>query len=343
MTLSVGGLRLLNPLVLSPMAGITLAAVRNLFWKLGVALAHTEMVSGAGLIRENQKTSRMLQKSPIEGPLVLQLFAGDWDTLVRGAERALKTQGDFQAFSINMACPMPKVTKKGAGAKLLERPHVAWAMVKELKGLGLPVWVKMRKISPKTSSLNALDFVSNLAESGADNICIHGRTKEERYEGKSDLDEVIKIAKAFPGLISASGDMTDLPNITKALEGGCVSVFLARGVLLDPFLVPRSLLKLGYNDGNSMAFPSLDDRIEVLRSLGQDLLRLHGEKTASVLIKRFASGIFRGVPGCGLYKRAMAESRSWEKIQGLVEDPWGYFERGFGNGREGTELSYAGG
>lgn len=339
MTIKVGGLSIDNPLMLSPLAGITIPAVRRLFWRLGIGLAHTEMVSCAGLIRDNGKTERMLHRAPDEGPLVLQLFAGDVDTLVRGAEAALSGADHFLAIGVNMACPMPKVLKKGAGARLLDRMDVAVDMVRELKLLGLPVWPKIRKIVSDGEGPDTLRFASALIEAGADNVGIHGRTASQRYEGRSDPEEILKVAREFPGMISASGDMTDFESVSSMIHGGCVSVFMARGAISDPFVVPRILLKMGYNIGNRsfVQEPTMEERAGLFVSLAEDLMALHGERVALVMLKRFMSGLFRGVPGCGPYKRSIASLSDWSQAMDLVLDWRRYFERGIWNERYGTE------
>ena len=130
-----------NPVWLAPLAGITTPSVRLFFKSMGAGLTHTEMISCAGLAHGSRKTFSMLRMIEGEGPLVLQLFAPDEVTLFEGARRAL-SRSSFDAISINMACPMPKVTKKGAGSSLLERPETAAAMVRALTPLGLPVWAK---------------------------------------------------------------------------------------------------------------------------------------------------------------------------------------------------------
>ncbi len=343
MAITVGRITIDNPLMLSPLAGITIPAVRRLFWRLGVGLAHTEMVSCAGLIRDNGKTERMLRRAPDEGPLVLQIFAGDVETLVRGAEVALSLGNHFQAIGINMACPMPKVLKKGAGARLLDRMDVAVEMVRELKSLGLPVWPKIRKIVPDGDGPDTLRFASALIEAGADNVGIHGRTAPQRYEGRSDPEEVLKVAREFPGMISASGDMTDFESVSSMIEGGCVSVFMARGAISDPFVIPRIRSKMGYNIGNCpfVQEPTLEERAELFVSLGEDLVSLHGERVALVMLKRFMSGLFRGVPGCGPYKRSIASVSDWSQVMELALGWRRYFERGIWNERYGTEHSDA--
>ena len=109
--ITAGGLNLKSPLCLAPMAGVTTITVREFFSELGASLTHTEMISCAGLIRDNAKTFDMMKVSEHESPLVIQLFASDEKTLVSGAECVLKSGNRFAAFGINMACPMPKITR----------------------------------------------------------------------------------------------------------------------------------------------------------------------------------------------------------------------------------------
>ena len=107
---AVGGITLESPLILAPMAGVTIPPLRLFFRKLGAAATHTEMVSCAGLMRSNTKSGNMLEICHKEEPVILQLFAGDTKTLLTAAEKAMsEAPGRFAALGINMACPMPKV------------------------------------------------------------------------------------------------------------------------------------------------------------------------------------------------------------------------------------------
>ncbi|MBQ3695315.1 MAG: tRNA-dihydrouridine synthase family protein, partial [Synergistaceae bacterium] len=160
--ITAGGLELKNRLCLAPMAGVTTITVREFFSSLGAALTHTEMISCAGLIRDNAKTFDMMKVSEYESPLVIQLFANDEKILVSGAECVLNSGNKFAAFGINMACPMPKITRNGSGSALLKDSGRASRMVKGLKSLGLPVWVKIRKIDDdKNSTLRFIDALVN--------------------------------------------------------------------------------------------------------------------------------------------------------------------------------------
>lgn len=322
MSLLIGGIALDAPLCLAPMAGVTSMPVRELFARLGAALVHTEMVSCAGLVRDNGKTSSMLRLSPSEGPVVLQLFAPDASTLLAGAERALdivRREGwpSFAALGINMACPMPKVTKRGAGSALLRAPGEARSMVHALKGLGLPVWAKIRRTEDAEATLR---FIEGLAEAGADSVCLHGRTPAQRYEGRADRQIVAAAAARFPGLIAASGDVRAASDVTELLDMGCALVMLARGAMADPWLFPRALHELGRDVPREMLAPSPGDRARALRELGERAREVLGERQGVVLTKRIMGGLLKGMAGAAELRCRAGSARELDELMGILDE-----------------------
>ena len=313
----VGGLPLPNAVLLAPLAGVTIPPLRLLFSRLGAGAVHTEMVSCAGLVRENRKTKGMLAVLPGEAPVILQLFAGDSDTLLSGGELALK-EAPFSGLGINMACPMPKVLKKGAGARLLEKPGTAFLMVRRLKETGLPVWPKIRKCSPG-HPLATEDFCEGLLDAGADLVCIHGRTPQQRYSGESDRASILAAAKRFPGKICASGDVFSPESAAAYIRGGCAAVVAARGILGNAFLVPEILSLLGYPVDERFLAPSGEVRKGLLVSFGDSVKEMYGSRTAVFFARRLLSGFFRGVHGIGRLRREAAAASSWEALRSIVE------------------------
>lgn len=328
-TLIIGGVKTENPLFFAPMAGVSLSAVRRFFRSLGVGATHTEMISSTGLLFGGEKTWRMTEYTPEEEPLIVQLFDGDTDRLCRSAEMCLKSR-HYAAFSVNMACPMPKVMKRGAGSRLLQTPELAADMVRELRKFGLPVWPKIRKIVPdgKIYRWDTFEFTETLLEAGADNVTIHGRTAAQRYEGIADKEEVLHAARLFPGKITASGDVYAASDVKYYLDGGCAAVLAARGAVANPFMTVQSLKELGYNTGLVSEDPSLEERARMLIKLADDLHRLHSARVALVLLKRFLPGIFRGKTGTSNFKRTLAITKDWESSYEVLLDWRSYFERG---------------
>lgn len=320
MGVKIGGLELANGLWLAPLAGITMPPIRELCSRLGAGLTHTEMVSCAGLVRGNRKTGGMLRILPDEAPVVLQLFCEDTGTMVKGGEAALSQSAasmrSFAALGINMACPMPKVTRRGAGAALMNRSETAFEMTRGLRRLGLPVWVKIRRIPSEENE--TLRFVEGLIEAGADNVCIHGRTPAQRYEGRADRTIVESAAYRFPGKISASGDVYAVSDVLEYINMGCVGVMIARGALADPWLFPRALKLLGYEIAEELVNPTTERRIEYLRSMGECACDVCGPRMAVVLLKRLAGGVLKGMPGAADLRRRLGPTTDFEGLLAIL-------------------------
>lgn len=317
--LEIGKVPVEGKLWLAPLAGITIPAVRRFFREQGAALTHTEMISSSGLLMKNRKTKDMLNGSEKEEPLVLQLFAGDATSLLQSAEVALSA-GRFAAFSINMACPVPKVRKRGAGAQLLSRMGVAVEMVSQLKKAGLPVWPKIRK-HPYGIESETLEFCEALLAAGADLVALHGRTPQELYGGVADK-RIVKVASGlFPGAIAASGDVFSPADADEYLSGGAAAVLVARGALRDPF----------FFRGENIPGSPLDRALALVR-LGDEIERDNGSKASTSLIKRFVSGMFKGMRGNSAYRKEVALSADWREMRSRLCECIDYFEeRGLRN------------
>ena len=295
-------------LALAPLAGVTTLPVREFFSLHGADLTHTEMISCAGLVRDNQKTFEMLKTSELETKnLIVQLFAPNEKILTEGALKVLNSCEKFSGLGINMACPMPKITKNSCGAALLKNPVLAAKMVSELKKLNFPVWVKIRKLENETDTLN---FVENLALAGADNICIHGRTAAQRYEGSADKNILKIAAKNFPGLISASGDVKTIEDINEYFSYGCVCVMLARGAIANPFLFEE------FRGINRNA----EEKIEILINFARRAEKIAGEHKALIAMKRFSAAVLKFSHGSAEKRNLACMSTSLEEIIKILKN-----------------------
>ncbi|MDR0764739.1 MAG: tRNA-dihydrouridine synthase family protein [Synergistaceae bacterium] len=309
----IGGVAAASPIWLAPIAGVTTETYRSLHARLGAALVHTEMISAAGLSRNNAKTARMIG-GRCGVPTVLQIFGPDAEVMTRGAEAAL-VMGRFDAIEINMACPMPKVTRKSGGASLLHAPAESCRMVAGLKRFGLPVWAKIRKTEPGHHPLSTGDFVSALIEAGAGLIIVHGRTPSQRYEGAADKDAVTAMAAKFPGMISASGDFYAPDDAKAYLDGGCVSVLAARGAMRDVFLIPKTLSSLGFPTEEKYLNMSPPEQINLLAETVREAVKNEGERFAAVMARKLLSGMLKGVRGAARLREDCASHRDWPSLE----------------------------
>ena len=119
-----------HPLLMAPMAGVTDSAYRMMARAGGADLAYSEMVSCAGLHYGGEKTWELVDVAPGEPDLAVQLFGTKPELFAEAAAGVAERLGErLVLIDINMACPVPKVTKKGEGAALMETPELAASLV----------------------------------------------------------------------------------------------------------------------------------------------------------------------------------------------------------------------
>ena len=210
--LAVGGLSLDRRLFMAPMAGLTTSSFRRSVRRWGAGLVFTEMISAYGVHYENRRTLDYFAHGEDEHPLGFQLFGADADVLADAAGRAVAAGADL--VDINMACPVRKVVKTGAGAALLAEPERAAGIVAAVvrraedaaPGRGVPVTVKIRAGLRDGDELGRL-AAPRLVAAGAAAVCIHPRTAAQLYRGHADHAVTFALAAALAVPVIASGDV----------------------------------------------------------------------------------------------------------------------------------------
>ncbi len=113
-----------SPFLMAPMASVTDAAYRMVMRAGGAALAYTEMVSVTGIHYASDKTWSLVEPNAGEPDLAVQLFGAEPEHFREAAAQLGEHVGSKLALvDVNMACPVPKVTKGGAGSAPLMTPR----------------------------------------------------------------------------------------------------------------------------------------------------------------------------------------------------------------------------
>src|SRR2546422_9424217 len=111
----IGPLTLLSNLFLSPLAGYTNLPFRLAVREVGgVGLATTDLVNARSLLEKNPKAIKLIETSPADRPLAVQLF-GSVPEEMRDAAAYLESAG-MASVDINMGCPVRKVCRVGGGS-----------------------------------------------------------------------------------------------------------------------------------------------------------------------------------------------------------------------------------
>ena len=158
--------------VLAPLAGFTDAPFRRLCFEGGADLSYTEMVSAAGLAHGSSPTRHLMETMPGEGPVACQLFGARESDLAFAAHEATACRADdgsprFVELNLNAGCPMTKVTREGAGAKLAEDPEKVYRLLKAMvENTDLPVTLKTR-LGPHPRRRTVFELLDAAEQAGA--------------------------------------------------------------------------------------------------------------------------------------------------------------------------------
>src|ERR1043165_9022223 len=105
-----GALELRSNLFLSPLAGYTNLPFRLTVREVGgLDMATTDLVNARSLIEKNPKAFKLIETSPADQPLAVQLF-GSVPGEMRDAALMLEARG-IASIDINMGCPVTKVCR----------------------------------------------------------------------------------------------------------------------------------------------------------------------------------------------------------------------------------------
>lgn len=231
----IGGIEIKGA-TLAPLAGYTDAGFRAVCSLCGAGAVYTEMISAKGLIYESEKTKDLLYSTPYERVSCAQIFGSDPYFIRAACEH--KIMDKFALIDINMGCPVPKIVKNGEGSALLNNPSLAQEVVRAAVKSGRRITVKCR--TGFSSSKNCAEFVKMMEDAGALAVTVHGRTREQYYSGKTDLDPIKETVQAVKIPVIANGDIKDRKSAEYALEyTGAAGVAVGRGALGNPFVFAR--------------------------------------------------------------------------------------------------------
>lgn len=291
-----------NPFLMAPMASVTDSAYRIMARAGGAAIAYTEMVSVTGIHYKSEKTWQLVEPNQAEPDLAVQLFGADPEHFREAAPQVAERVGDRLALvDVNMACPVPKVTKGGAGSALLDEPELAARIVRTLvESLDVPVTVKIR-VGRTPGKIVGADFARAMEAAGASAIAVHGRVASQMYRGESDPAAIAEVVQAVSVPVIASGDALDAARAARLLSvTGAAACFVARGSYGDPWIFDNARRVLA-GEAESEVTPRM--RLAAFR-LHVRLLVATGAHMARA--RSLAGWYLRGVPEAAAWReRAM--------------------------------------
>jgi nifR3 family TIM-barrel protein len=276
------------------------------------------MISCHGLVYQQSKTLAMLTSHPAERPVCFQLFGAD--PVVMGQAATLLNAFEPDLIDINMGCPVKKVTKKGAGAALMQDPQLARKIIAAvIAGSRVPVTVKTR-IGVDSQHISIIDFARMAEETGAAAITVHGRTWAQGFTGTANWDVIAAVKQAVSIPVIGNGDIcSHAQGMAMIEQTGCDGIMIGRAALGNPWIFspadkPVHLLPL---------LTGIFRHLELIRSSLPDT-HLPGH------IKNHLGRYFKGLPESTRYRKMIYDCHDIPSLHQALTSISNK-ERGFAN------------
>ncbi len=252
---------------LAPMDGITDQPFRQIVAKYAKPdLIYTEFTHTAGLCHQAEPVFRQLIFSPLQQPVIAQLYGKTPEYFYQAA--ILICQLGFSGIDLNMGCPSRSVAGGGAGAGLIAQPGLARKLIEAtaqgvqawLAGQNwpeplpkflqaqdqsqlpasqrrpLPISVKTRlgieRFSPKT-------WFEPLLEADFTTLTVHGRTLKQGYSGQADwaaIQQVVALANQRKKVLGNGDVQSYAEAVAKIKQYQVDGVLIGRAARGNPFV-----------------------------------------------------------------------------------------------------------
>lgn len=317
MKLRIGNTLLENNVILAPMAGVTDLPFRLLCHEQGAGCVVTEMVSAKAILYNNKNTKELLRIHPEEGPAAIQLFGSDPE--IMGDITARLEEMPCAFIDVNMGCPVPKIVNNGEGSALMKQPKLAKQILTSMvRAVKKPVTVKFRK-GFNDSLINAVEFAKMAESCGVAAVAVHGRTREQYYQGKADWDIIRRVKEGVKIPVIGNGDIFTPQDAGRMMEEtGCDGLMVARGAKGNPWIFRRISHYL--DTGELLPEPSIKEIREMILRHGHMLAEYKGEAAAMREMRGHMAWYTKGLPHSASLRNEINQVETLEGLGELLDE-----------------------
>jgi tRNA-dihydrouridine synthase B len=316
----LGPYELPNTLFVAPMAGVTDRPFRQLCRRLGAGYAVSEMVTSRKDLWASLKTSRRANHVGEPGPIAVQI-AGTEAAMMAEAT-AYNIDRGAQIIDINMGCPAKKVCSKWAGSALMQDEPLALQIISAVVAAaaphGVPVTLKMRT-GWCDSERNAVRLARAAEAAGVAMVTVHGRTREQGYQGRAEYDTIAAVKAALRIPVVANGDINTPQKAREVLAyTGADAVMIGRAAQGRPWIFREISHFLA--TGEELPAPEVLQARDWLIEHLHDHYSLYGELTGMRTARKHIGWAVRTLPGGEQFRQHMNTLQSCEAQVGALSD-----------------------
>ena len=288
------------PVILAPMAGVTDKPFRQLCKRLGAGLAVSEMTTSDARLWDTPKSRWRMDHVGEPAPISVQIAGYDPQQLADAARFNVDHGADI--IDINMGCPAKKVCKVDAGSALM-RDEALVARILEAVVAAVPVPVTLKIRTGWCQAVKNGPVIAQIAQSaGIAALAVHGRTREQMYEGEAEYQTIAEIKSRLSIPVLANGDVDSPEKAREVLRlTGCDGVLVGRAAQGRPWI----FREIAHFLATGVHLPAPGDREIATIMLGhlQALYAFYGEHQGTRIARKHL----------GWYAKTRADGESFRR------------------------------
>jgi nifR3 family TIM-barrel protein len=217
-------------------------------------------------------------------PLAVQIF-GSVPSEMREAARRLEDLG-VASVDVNMGCPVKKVVGVGGGSAMMVELDRTAALVRGMiEAVRIPITCKMR-LGWDEENQTAPELAQALEQAGVAAIMVHGRTRQQGFEGTVNLGGIRRVVEAVRNIpVFGNGDITSPRAAQVMLKAtGCAGISIGRGAFYNPWIFLHTCEFL--DSGVEPPEPTFAERIRVMNRHFALMIETFGETMGCVMFRK---------------------------------------------------------
>ncbi len=295
---------------LAPLAGFTDLPFRSLVKKFDADLTFSEMISANALVHNSKKTYKMLEKSPLETPYIVQIAGSDLDVIKKAVEILNKIDG-IDGIDLNCGCPVPKVVSQCAGSSLLQDLSKVQKVLETIKKYSNKEYLSA-KVRLGFNEKIPEEIALACERAGVDFMSMHGRTRAGRYKAEVDYEAIARAKSVVHIPVIANGDITSLQKAKEVKKlTGCKSLMIGRGAVGNPWIF--------YQLKNNLEFVGKDKIKEIVLEHYDNMIDFYGTKGTSIFRKHLHT-YSKGFPEAAAFRDKINRIEDTTVMRVVIEE-----------------------
>ena len=315
--MQIGNLTIKGRLFLAPLAGISNRPFRLLARRFGAALTYTEMISADAIYMNQEKTFKMIDITPDDHPVGIQLFGSKPDFMASAVKKVAPLGPDL--IDMNLGCPVKKVVRKNGGAAILKDVSLAGELMQAaVKGSSIPVTIKMR--TGWDANSDVFLEVGKLAEKiGVAAITLHPRSRSQNYADRCDWSKIKQLKDEIGIPVIGNGDVNTPQDAEQMFaETGCDAIMIGRAAMRDPSVFER--INAYLENRELLPEPGTEGKINIALEHASLIIEKFGEQHGAMMMRKHLAWYSKGFQGGADLRRMLKSVNSYQDIKTLFDD-----------------------